>query len=94
VVGSASESHLTLARAGASLPPQIKFLTTLWTWQHILGLGFQHAARYHIEASKTWFATKILPAKDKLFWLQLMSLPLRASIILSKFASGGKWKST
>jgi hypothetical protein len=94
VVGSASVSHLTLAHASASLPPQMKFLKTPLTWQHILGLGFQHATRCHIEASRTWFATKILPANESMLWLQLMSLPLRAIIIVSKFASGGRWKPT
>ncbi len=58
------------------------------------GLGFQHAARYHIETRRTWFTTRILPARDKLLWLQLMSLLLRASIILSKFALGGRWEPT
>jgi hypothetical protein len=29
-----------------------------------------------------------------LLWLQLMSLLLRASIILSKFALGGRWEPT
>jgi hypothetical protein len=94
VVKSANVSHLTLACASASLPPQMKFLTTPLTWAHIRGMGFQHAARYHIEARRTWFPTRILPAKDKLLWLQLMSLLLRASIILSKFASGGRWEPT
>jgi hypothetical protein len=45
---------------------------------------------YHIEASRTWLATRILPARESLLWLQLMSLPLRANIILSKFASEGR----
>ncbi len=82
-------SHFTLALASASLPPQMKFLMTPRTWQHILGLGFQHAAKYHIDAKRTWFATRIRPAKESVLWLQLMSLPLRAIIIVSKFAWGG-----
>ncbi len=64
------------------------------TWQHILGLGFQHAAKYHIDARRTCFATRIQPAKKSMPWLQLMSLPLKAIIIVSKFASGGRWKPT
>ncbi len=93
-VGSARVSHLTLACVGASLPPQIKFLMNALTWLHILGSGFQHAARYQIDASRTWFATRILPASESLLLLQLMSLPLKANIIVSKFASGGKWNPT
>jgi hypothetical protein len=68
----------------------MKFFITPLTWEHILWLGFQDAVMYHIEASRTWFATRILPARESLLWLQLMSLPLRASIILSKFASEGR----
>ncbi len=64
----------------------MKFLMTPLTWQHILRLGFQHAAKYHIDASRTWFATRILPASESMMWLQLISLPLRAIIIVSKFA--------
>ncbi len=93
-IGSASVSHLTLARVGASLPPQIKFLMSPLTWLLILGSGFQQATRYHIEARRTWFATRILPANERALLLQMMSLLLRASIIESKFASGGKWKPT
>jgi hypothetical protein len=68
----------------------MKFLTTPLTWEHILGLGFQDAAMYHIEARRTWFATSILLAMESLLLLQLMSLPLRDTIIFSKFASGGR----
>jgi hypothetical protein len=52
-IGSASVYHLTLARVGVSLPPQIKFLMSPLTWLLILGSGFQQAARYHIEARRT-----------------------------------------
>jgi hypothetical protein len=55
-----------------------------------LGLRFQQAARYQRDASRTWLATKILPAKESELWLQLMSLPLRLTIIVSKFASVGR----
>jgi len=72
----------------------MKFLTTPLTWAHIQGLGFQHMTRYHIEAMRTWFAPRILPAKNNWLWLQLMSLILRTSIILSKLASGGRWGPT
>ncbi len=94
VVGSVNVSHFTLARVGASLPPQMKFLTTPLICVVIRGLGFQHATMYHIEAKRTWLATKILPARDNWLWLQLMSLLFRAIIILSKFTSGGRWELT
>ncbi len=93
-IGSASVSHLTLAQVGASLPPQIKFLMSPLTWLLILGSGFQQAARYHIEARRTWLATIILLANERALLLQMMSLLLRASVIESKFASRGKWKPT
>jgi hypothetical protein len=51
------------------LPPQMKFLMTLLICAIIRGLGFQHAAKYHIEARRTWLATRILPAKDSKLWL-------------------------
>jgi len=89
-VGRANVSHLTLAHADTSLPPQMKFLMTPLTWQHILRFGFQHAARYQSDARRTWLATMILPAKESVLWLQLMSLPLRLIIIVSKFTSGGR----
>ncbi len=89
VVGSVSVSHLTLARAGASLPPHMKFLITPLICVVIRGLGFQHVTIYHMEARRTQLATKILPARDSWLWLQLMSLLFRAIIILSKFASDG-----
>lgn len=92
--GNVSVSHFTLARAGASLPPQMKFLMTPLICVIIRGLGFQHAAKYHIEAKRTWLATKILPARDNRLWLQVMSLLFRAIIILSKFASGGRREPT
>jgi hypothetical protein len=68
----------------------MKFLTTPLTLEHIMGLRFQDAAMYHIEASRTWFATNILPAKESLLLLQLISLPLKDNIIFSKFISGGR----
>jgi hypothetical protein len=37
----------------------MKFLTTPRTWLHILGFGFQAAAKYHMEARRTWLATRI-----------------------------------
>jgi hypothetical protein len=60
--GSVRESHLTLARVLEAFPPQMKFRITLLIWLHILELGFQQAAKYHIEKSNTWLATRILPA--------------------------------
>ncbi len=92
--GSVSVSHFTLACAGASLPPQMKFLMTLLIYAIIRRLGFQHAAKYHIEARRTWLATRILPAKDSKLWLRAMNLLFSANIILSKFASGGRWEPT
>ncbi len=67
-IGRMSVSHFTFAWAGVALPPQIKFLITPCIWLHILGLGFQHAARYHMEANRTWLATRILPARERLLW--------------------------
>jgi hypothetical protein len=60
----------------------------------IRGLGFQHATKYHMEARRTWLATRILSARDSRLWLQVISLLFRATISLSKFASGGRWKPT
>ncbi len=94
VIGITMVLHFTFARVGASLLPQMKFLTTPLTWEHILGLGFQDAAMYHIEASRTWFATSILPARDSLLLLQLTSLPLRDTIIVLKFVAGVRWEPT
>ncbi len=72
----------------------MKFLITPLICAIIRGLGFQHAAKYHIEARRTWLATSILPAKDSKLWLQATSLLFSANIILSKFASGGRWEPT
>jgi len=58
------------------------------------GLGFQHAARYQVEARRTWLATRILPARESLLLLHVISLPLRVSIIFSKLDSRGRWKPT
>jgi hypothetical protein len=41
----------------------MKFRTIPLICLHILGLGFQQAARYHIEESNIWLATGILPVK-------------------------------
>ncbi|CAK9212756.1 unnamed protein product [Sphagnum troendelagicum] len=68
-IGRESMSHFTLALADVALPPQMKFRTTPHTWLHILGLGFQHAVRYHMDVSRTCLATRILPARDRLLWL-------------------------
>ncbi len=93
-VGRTSISHLTFALALVVFPLHIKFLTTPHTWLHILGFGFQDAARYHMEARSTWFATRILTASKRRQVLQLISFPLSADSILSKLASGGRWKPT
>jgi hypothetical protein len=47
-----------------------------------------------MEARSTWFATKILPARERQQVLQLINLPSSAVTILLKFASGGRWKLT
>jgi hypothetical protein len=39
-----------------------------------LGSGFQQAAKYQMDASKTWFETRILPARDNLMVRSLVSL--------------------
>jgi hypothetical protein len=64
--GSVRESHLTLAHVLEAFPPQMKFCTILLIWLHIFELGLQQAARYHIEETNTWLATKILPARERL----------------------------
>ncbi len=93
-VGRTRVSHYTFALALASFPLHIKFFTTPRTWLHILGFGFQAAAKYHMEARSTWFATSILPANERRHVLQLISFPLSAESILSKFASRGRWNPT
>ncbi len=65
VVGSTRVSHLTFALVVVAFPPQMKLRTTPRTWLHILGLGFQDAARYHMDARSTWFATRIFPARER-----------------------------
>ncbi len=49
----------------------------------------QQAAKYHIKASSTWFATRILPARDRLSWPHVMSFPFKENINLSKFVFVG-----
>jgi hypothetical protein len=83
------ESHLTLARVLEAFPPQMKFRTTPLIWLHILGLGFQQVARYHIEENNTWLATRILPAKKRLHLPQAIIFPFKVSMSLSKLASMG-----
>ncbi len=90
--GNVRESHLTLARVLEAFPPQMKFRTTPLIWLHILGLGFQQAARYHIEESNTWLATKILPARERLHLPQAIIFPFRVSMSFSKLASMGNRK--
>ncbi len=90
VVGRTRVSHLTFVLAVVVFSPHMKFRTTPRTWLHILGLGFQDAARYHMDVKSTWFATSILLARERRQVLQLISLPLKVDNILSKFASGGR----
>ncbi len=87
-------SHLTFVLALVAFSLHIKFFTTPRTWLHILGFEFQDVAKYHMEARSTWFATRILPASERQQVLQLISFPLSADNILSKLASGGRWKPT
>jgi hypothetical protein len=70
----------------------MKFRTTPLIWLHILGLGFQQAARYHIEENNTWLATRILPAKERLRLPQAIIFPFKASMSFSKLASVGSEK--
>jgi hypothetical protein len=72
----------------------MKFLTRPLTWLLILGSGFQQAARYQSEARRTWFATRILPARERALWLHVISLALSVDIIEAKFASVGRWNPT
>ncbi len=90
--GSVRKSHLTLARVLEAFPPQMKFHTTFLIWLHILGLGFQQAARYHIEESNTWLATMILPTRERLHLPQAIIFPFRVSMSFSKLASMGNQK--
>jgi hypothetical protein len=90
--GSVRESHLTLARVLEAFPPQMKFHTTPLIWLHILGLRFQQVARYHIEKSNTWLATRILPTRERLHLPRAMIFPFRVSMSLSKLASMGNRK--
>jgi hypothetical protein len=70
----------------------MKFHTAPLIWLHILGLGFQQAAKYHIEENNTWLATKILPAGERLQLPQAIISPFRASMSFSKLASMGSRK--
>ncbi len=90
--GSVKESHYTLARVLEALPPQVKFRTTPLIRLHILGLGFQQAARYHIEESNTWLVTRILPIKKRLQLPQAIIFLFRANMSFSKLASMGNHK--
>ncbi len=82
--GSVRESHLALARVLETFPPQMKFCTTPLMWLHILGLGFQQAAKYHIEESNTWLATRILPARERLHLPQAIIFPFKVSMSFFK----------
>ncbi len=86
------ESHLTLAWVLDALPPQMKLRTTPQTWLHILGLGFQHVAKYHIEERRIWLATRILPAKERLQCPHAIIFFLKKNISLTKFAFVGSRK--
>ncbi len=90
--GSVRESHLTLARVLEAFSPQMKFCTISLIWLHILGLGFQHAAKYHIEENNTWLATGILLARERLHLPQAIIFPFRVSMNFSKLASVGSHK--
>ncbi len=87
--GSVRESHLTFAQVLDALLPQMKFLTTPLIWLHILGLGFQQAAMYHMEESRTWLVTKILLVRERLQLPHAIILPLREVMSLSKLPSRG-----
>jgi hypothetical protein len=90
--GSLRESHLTLARVLEVFPPQMKFHTTLLIWLHILGLGFQRDAKYHIEENNTWLATIILSMRERLHLPQAIIFPFRVSMNFSKLTSTGSRK--
>ncbi len=64
----------------------MKFHITPLIWLHILGLGFQQAARYHIEE------TRILSARERLHLPQAIIFPFKASMSFSKLASVGSQK--
>ncbi len=87
--GSVKESHFTFARILIAFPPQMKFCITPLILLHIVGLGFQQAAMYHMEESRTWLIMSILPTKERLQFPHAIILPFNEIISLSKFTSAG-----
>jgi hypothetical protein len=65
----------------------MKFHTAPLIWLHILGLGFQQVAMYHIEENNIWLATRILPTRERLQLPQAIIFPFRVSMNFSKLAS-------
>jgi hypothetical protein len=59
----------------------MKFHTTPLIWLHIFKLGFQQAAKYHIEEINTWLATRILPAIEKLHLPQAIIFSFKVNMI-------------
>ncbi len=55
-VGRVRVAHFTFVLALVALPPQMKLRITPQIRLHIMGFRFQHAAKYHIDASRTWLA--------------------------------------
>ncbi len=90
--GSVRKSHLTLACVLEVFPPQMKFCTSPLIWLHILQLGFQQAAKYHIKENNNWLATKILLARKRSCLPQAIIFPFRASRSFSKLALVGSRK--
>jgi hypothetical protein len=74
--GSVRESHFTFAKYLITFLPQMKFRMTPLIWLHILGLGLQQVAMYHMEESKTLLAMSNLLAKERLQFPHTIILPL------------------
>jgi len=92
--GSVKESHLTFARVLDVFPPQMKLHITPVIWLHILGLGFQQVAKYHMDETRTCLAIRIMPTKERLQLPLAIILPLKAVMSLSKLTSAWRWKPT
>ncbi len=90
--GSVRESHLTLACVLEAFPLQMKFHTTLLIWLHILKLGFQQTAKYHIEENNTWLATRILLVGKRLHLPHAIILPFKVNMNFPKLTLVGSRK--
>jgi hypothetical protein len=91
-LGECKRIPFDLDMCAKGLSPQMKFRITPLIWLHILGLGFQQAAKYHIEEINTWLATRILSTRERLHLPQAIIFPFKVSMNFSKLASVGSRK--